>query len=328
MKKILIALATLATLALNGPSRAADFDVMEKDGVTVVTISGRIAAGDARVFDAITRDSRKVIVGLQGPGGLLSPALAIGASIRSRGYATIVGGRDTCASACGFIWLAGSTRLLSPDAMLGLHAAYNMSDDGTRTESGVGNARIGAYLTMLGLPLKVVDFATTPGPDSIARLTPAKAKELGIDIADAGDTPGIGHEQAQAPEPTPSRPPAMTTHAVDPSVYERAAKNFDATYRKAGISGVNAAIRQCYDRALKLRTPAAAAYCVALDAIASSVDIAMSPDPAKRDALTPFNRIDAFRRRSTEAAEAASVDPGAARTWSLSGMDAFSKRLR
>lgn len=316
MNKTVISLAIAAAM-LAQPARAADFDIVEKGGAAIVSISGKIATGDARVFEALTRDRTTVVVRLDGPGGLLAPALAIGATIRTKGYATAVAGRDVCASACGFIWLAGSTRFLSDEAVIGLHAAYSTAEDGTRSESGVGNARIGAYLTMLGLPLKVVDFATTPGPETIARITRAKALELGIETRDLDDPSSAKGNQ----------PPDAIGQETDPSTYERAARNFDASYRKSGMAGVNAAIRQCYERARELRTVASAAYCVALDSIATTMDIAANPDGLRRDAANPFNRIQPFRKRSAEAAAAASASPESARAWGKGGSEAFGRRI-
>jgi hypothetical protein len=55
-------------------------------------------------FNGVT----KALVLLNSIGGNLNAGLAIGREIKQRGFTT--GAYNVCASACGMIWLAGSTR--------------------------------------------------------------------------------------------------------------------------------------------------------------------------------------------------------------------------
>jgi uncharacterized protein YecT (DUF1311 family) len=64
-------------------------------------------------------------------------------------------------------------------AHIGFHAAY-YSD--THEVTGSGNAKVGAYLTYLGLSLKAIEWLTSAEPNEMATLTPDIAEELGIDV--------------------------------------------------------------------------------------------------------------------------------------------------
>jgi hypothetical protein len=119
---------------------------------------------------------------VSGPGGLVNEALDIGAQVQEHRFATMVSSQTECYSACALIWLAGPRRYLSPDSVIGVHAAFRTSDDDTAEESGVANARIGAFLNMIGLPLDAITYITTAPPDATLPITPAIARNLGFEV--------------------------------------------------------------------------------------------------------------------------------------------------
>ena len=88
-----------------------------------------------------------------------------------RGFATAVAPGTLCASACALTWLAGSPRYFDITSKLGFHAAYQVVD-GKATESGVGNALVGAYLNQIGLPDNAIVYVTSAPPEGIEWLTP------------------------------------------------------------------------------------------------------------------------------------------------------------
>jgi hypothetical protein len=171
--------AFLAALLLRAaaPAYAAQIDVSPLGGSPqLISISGEIGANDFEAFKAKAGLlSGKVAVGLESPGGVLIAALQIGEYVRLKGWSTFV--LDECYSACASIWLAGTPRIMAPQAKIGFHAA---SVNGQ--EKGRGNALVGAYMNRLGLGYGAIGWATDASPDEIAILTPAKAKELGIDV--------------------------------------------------------------------------------------------------------------------------------------------------
>lgn len=115
---------------------------------------------------------KKAVVAFDSAGGQLLPALEIGKEIHIRGYSTVVGNGKSCASACALMWIAGTTRWISPTGQVGFHASY-LEANGRKVESGVANALVGRYLTQLDLPESSVIYATSAGPASIQWLRAA-----------------------------------------------------------------------------------------------------------------------------------------------------------
>jgi hypothetical protein len=188
------------------PAYAAEIYMSPLGGnVRAISIEGVIGPDDFKAFQRKASPLvGRYLVGLQSPGGNLFAALEIGEFIRQRGWLTFV--FDECDSACAAIWLAGVPRLMTPKAKIGFHAA---SVNGQ--EKGNGNALVGAYMNRLGLGYNAVLWATTAAPDDIAYLTPAKAKELGIDVEMAEDDQRQANAQPVAP------PQEITPRPVTPA---------------------------------------------------------------------------------------------------------------
>ena len=80
-----------------------------------------------------------------------------------------------CASACA-TWLGGSQRFMGQTAQIGFHAAY-VSAGGQVTETGAGNAMLGAYLNELGISERAILYITSANPHSMTWLSLADAEE-------------------------------------------------------------------------------------------------------------------------------------------------------
>ena len=159
---IMTALGSLEASAL-----AAEIQLSKGNtGKVYIFISGKIEKEDAKIFEEIVVSSEADTVVLNSPGGSVNSALEIGRVIRSRGMSTVITQNSYCASACGLIWIAGARRILTPGARVGFHATFTTTDS-MRMESGVGNALIGRYLTLLNLPERAVVFATAAGPEKL-----------------------------------------------------------------------------------------------------------------------------------------------------------------
>ncbi|PSJ52100.1 hypothetical protein C7I84_26840 [Mesorhizobium ephedrae] len=175
-------IAILCAIAWNSAAAAAEVKFVEiPDAVDFVIIKGEIVQGDSERFLDAVGNREKVAVYLESPGGLLREALKIGAEIRLRNYGTVVDAGDECFSACGLIWVSGARRYMSPKSLIGFHAAYR-EEAGEFRESGMANAEIGSFLTHLGLRIEAIRFFTVAGPNDFLLLTPARARELGIDV--------------------------------------------------------------------------------------------------------------------------------------------------
>jgi hypothetical protein len=178
--------AALLFLTVTPSVRAATFEVLRLPGYddVIIMMTGEVTAGDAQRFDdtVSTLGGAHTTLNVSGPGGLVSEALDIGAQVQERRIATMISAQAECYSACALIWLAGPRRYLAPDSVIGVHAAFRTREGETPQDSGVGNARIGAFLNMIGLPLDAISYITTVPPDDFLPITPAIARNLGIEV--------------------------------------------------------------------------------------------------------------------------------------------------
>ncbi len=115
-----------------------------------INISGHIEDGDDRAFHELAAAQPNALVVLSGPGGKVVPALAMGMEIRARGLRTLILPGASCASACSFIWLGGTVRLLGKDARVGFHAMSAAHPGGTPAETHAFDTALIQYLTTLG----------------------------------------------------------------------------------------------------------------------------------------------------------------------------------
>jgi hypothetical protein len=176
---LLVAL-TLCTL----PAKAIGADIksikISEDQVAIL-ILGDIQNGDGAKFRSEAGKFSDALVLLESDGGKTAEAIEIGQAIRLKGFGTAVVNGSSCNSACGLIWLAGAPRTLSKSGRVGFHATYT-DDHGRTTESGVGNAIVGRYLTLLNLPERAVIFATSASPSELNWLTSENYRFTGIDV--------------------------------------------------------------------------------------------------------------------------------------------------
>lgn len=194
----------VAAAAVAAPSQAAEVEhISLGDGIELIAIHGEIQSGDEDKFRRLSVQYDDAAVALASDGGALHAAIEIGKMIRLKEYPTFVMDGDQCTSACALIWVAGSKRFLAPKGRVGFHASYR-DDGGRKVETGLGNALVGRYLTLLNLPEKAVLFATAAPPDRVLWLTSATMKDAGIEFEVFSD------------EPTP--PPIVRTNVAPPPV--------------------------------------------------------------------------------------------------------------
>lgn len=138
-------------LATALPAHAATFERTEIPGTQTpgILLSGIISQGDQTAFDAVAEAMPTAIVITTGPGGSVGAAIAIGTEIRNRGWATLVPGGASCASACSMIWLAGARRLLADGGRIGFHA-MSIRSNGIAVETHQPDVDLRRWLTELG----------------------------------------------------------------------------------------------------------------------------------------------------------------------------------
>ena len=189
-------------------SSAAEITVTPLSNSAVVVVTGEITEDDDIRFNQRVAGMAGVVVSLASPGGKLVPGLNIGITIRKQHFSTIVPDHAICASTCGLIWLAGSTRYMGDGAYVGFHAASQVSDGSV---DGMGNALIGAYISKLGLSYNAVMYLTHAKPEEMAWLTMEQAQRLGIAVssrepavAPAPNSPETAPLAPVRPKPNPS----------------------------------------------------------------------------------------------------------------------------
>jgi hypothetical protein len=162
------ALAATITLAPQTPDRP-----------NVITVEGPLVSVDGDQFAAKAASLRSAIVAFSSDGGSLVAGVRIGEAIRRKGFSTFVPDGRRCASACALAWLGGEERFIGADARIGFHAGYDMA---AGTETGVGNAAVGAYLAKIGLPYEAVVFITQAASNEITWLNMSDVAQRGIRV--------------------------------------------------------------------------------------------------------------------------------------------------
>jgi len=169
----------ICVLLCSSFARAADISVVRlgPDKPFIVIVRGDLNANDTDHFRTTVSSISRAIVAFDSDGGSVVTGIEIGELIRLRGFYSAVLDDSRCVSACALAWLGGIRRFMSPRAKIGFHAAY---DDRSGTETGVGNALVGAYLNKIGLSYSAVIFATQAAPKSMTWLTPSEGAQRGI----------------------------------------------------------------------------------------------------------------------------------------------------
>lgn len=200
-------LGFFVAIMISASAQSADIKLIrhpDPKQVPVILIRGEIVRGDAAEFDRQVKGVQRGLVVLSSPGGAIDEAFQIGAAINIQGLATMV--VDECASACGLLWLSGVRRYFNKGARIGFHAAYVMRD-GKPSETGMGNAEIGSYLTHLGLSREAIRFIASAPPEGMRWLTQEDARRLKISfIAGTPVTDPSSRVQRPSYEENPVKP--------------------------------------------------------------------------------------------------------------------------
>jgi hypothetical protein len=176
-------LAIVVSLLAAPVAEAANIEVKQVDAAAaLVMVEGDLELGDIEVFRNKVTALSKATVAFRSDGGSLLAGIRIGMLIRVKNFTTIVPDAAQCASACAVAWLGGSHRFLGSGSKVGFHAAY-VQKAGATTESGPGNAVLGAYLDQIGLPEDAIVYITQAAPNSMKWLNMDEAAQHGIDVA-------------------------------------------------------------------------------------------------------------------------------------------------
>jgi hypothetical protein len=199
-KSLIVNLSLAAALSLGSTSGlAANISLAPLDGDpahAIVVVEGRLESGDEIQLRTQVGRLTKAIVAFDSDGGNLLAGIAIGKTIRLKSFATAVLDEQRCVSACAIAWLGGTPRFMGRTAHVGFHAAY-IEEAGRASESGVGNALVGSYLTQIGLSEIAVVYITQAPPTELTLLTLPDAEKIGIEVLPF-------EEQTPATKPAPA----------------------------------------------------------------------------------------------------------------------------
>ncbi len=195
---------------LSASAATIEFGQNLEDGTRLVIVEGQLEKGDESRFVALVLPLNSALVILNSPGGNLRSGIEIGKAIRLKEFSTLVPSNSVCSSSCGLAWLGGVKRWKSSTGLVGFHAAYRV-ENGQATETGLGNALVGAYLNQLGLSESAIAFVTVASPSSMAWLTPETARAFSIEMEEYAS-------ETSPQEPTlGQRPPKVTSGPTSPS---------------------------------------------------------------------------------------------------------------
>jgi hypothetical protein len=275
-------LAIVVSLLVAPAAEAANIEVKQADSAAaLVMVEGDLELGDIEIFRSKVAPLSKATVAFRSDGGSLLAGIRIGMLIRVKNFTTIVPDAAQCASACAVAWLGGARRFLGSGSKVGFHAAY-VQKAGTTTESGPGNAVLGAYLDQIGLPEDAIVYITQAAPNSMKWLNMDEAAQHGIDVAmlpppDAATQSDPGAVASQEPPQTSlagratglvltlaarwSEPNAETLRALDELYVDKVFYHGKLTARQAILLEKRRFAERWPQRSYKVRPRSVTASC-------------------------------------------------------------------
>ncbi len=212
-----VALASLAVAPQ--PARAMHFfTVNTNDGRLLLVAEGEIKEGDdKRLHDfvaALPAQAKLFAVGLDSPGGNLREGVYLANSIHSTGLPTIVSSRGMCASACFLMFAAGSTRMASINARIGVHSASSDGEDNGPAQAVT--TLMARQAAEFGVPSSIIGKMVTTPPGDITWLNRQDLAAMNTTILPSFEstyTPGSELVPGSAVQTTRPAEADQSTHA-------------------------------------------------------------------------------------------------------------------
>lgn len=176
--RIVLALAFLALTSIT--SNAAQFSVRDvlRNGKTEhwIYIKGGINEGDAMKFINVFSSYDDINTAwLESDGGMVDEGMAIAKMIRMLELDTYV--ERNCNSICSVMFLSGKKKMVTKNAEIGIHAAYDQLNGLRVTDA---NTLIGWYLGSIDYPEELVNLWVSTSPKKILDLNKGTANRLGL----------------------------------------------------------------------------------------------------------------------------------------------------
>lgn len=144
----------------------------------MISLDGRIDARSALNFKrALAERPHASVLVLNSSGGLVQIALLIAEEVHDRGLATFIPPYATCASACAFIFLAGSVRMA--EGALGVHQIYGGEPDARSLQYALSDVL--ELLDRYGTPREVIERMLRTPPQDMYYFSDEEKLALGLD---------------------------------------------------------------------------------------------------------------------------------------------------
>jgi hypothetical protein len=182
MRKTLLAAALTASTALTGAAHAMTFSEVPLDGGngTAIMMQGDIDKGDAKRFLAFVdtvKDPKLVqVIKLDSIGGYISESLTMAATIKAMNRPTAVPNNAICASACFFLFAAGTERYVASTAKVGVHRA-----SGT-PQADTSSIKMAEEYKKMRIPDSIIVKMVTTASDDIAWLTQTDYNAMSVTV--------------------------------------------------------------------------------------------------------------------------------------------------
>ncbi|MEM9796405.1 MAG: hypothetical protein AAF919_07945 [Pseudomonadota bacterium] len=161
------------------------------DGVAGLQLRGAISPGDGARIVAELERSAPDFVALDSPGGSVANALEIGQAVRSLSIPTRLRDGAVCFSACPYIFVGGTDRVVAGTARFGVHQhsfgestilpAFLAVEDVQR-----GQAEVLDHLQQMGIDLRIMGPALATPSDEIYILNAQELTEWNV-VTQGGD---------------------------------------------------------------------------------------------------------------------------------------------
>ena len=225
----LVSVALASIMVARQPARAMNFFTVDtNDDRLLLVAQGEIKEGDdRRLHEFVAKlpaQTKLFAIGLDSPGGDLREGVYLANSIHSTGLPTIVSSRGMCASACFLMFAAGSTRMASINARIGVHSASADGEDNGPAQAVT--TLMARQAAEFGVPPSIIGKMVTTPPDDMTWLNRQDLAAMNTTILPSFEstyTPGSELVPGSAVQTTD---PAWT----DQSTHADAAPEHDPAY--------------------------------------------------------------------------------------------------
>jgi hypothetical protein len=216
--------AVPATPVYQQDSELGSHEIRLLPGGTELEFTGALTSTAVLELDQmLTRNAGIRVLQLTSEGGLGGPSLLLADKLRARHITTYV--PTYCASACTFLFIAGTQRYVAPQARLGFHAASSVH--GTGKDDPKYNAEIGRWMVAQGVTADFAEKAVSVPHDGMWQPDTATLMKAGV-VTGVGRPgqfaqPSFGQDASVALDKTIlNQPLYIALRKADPKAYEAA----------------------------------------------------------------------------------------------------------